>query len=216
MSHSHPEIQFLIDGYRVFRENYFNKDNMLYGQLARNGQNPKILMIACSDSRVDPAIVTHTQPGDLFVVRNVANLVPPYEEDNTYYHGTSAALEFGICGLGVRHVIICGHSQCGGIQALLKNSNQEISQNSFIQKWMQLAKPAYDFVQEKCQHAPLEEQIEICSQQSVIHSLHHLKSFPWVQKKMQEKNLFLHGWYFDLSEGTIQMFDEEKAVFVAL
>jgi len=209
------EIQFLIDGYHVFRKNYFSQDNVLYDQLARNGQNPKILMIACSDSRVDPAIVTNSQPGDLFVVRNVANLVPPYEQDNTY-HGTSAALEFGICGLGIRHVIICGHSQCGGIRALLDGSNKETPQNSFIHKWMQLAKPAYESVLKNHQKAPLEEQIEICSQQSLIHSLDHLKSFPWVQEKLQENNLFLHAWYFDLSKGTIQMFEEEKMMFVAL
>lgn len=210
------EIDFLIKGYQIFREHYFSQDHLLYDQLVRYGQNPKVLIIACSDSRVDPAIVTNAQPGDLFVIRNVANLVPPYEEDNAHYHGTSAALEFGVCGLGIRHVVICGHSQCGGIRALLENSYQNTPENSFIQKWMQLAKPAYDFISQKHAKAPLEEQVEICSQQSLIHSLDHLKSFPWVREKIQENKLFLHAWYFDLSEGVIQTFDENRQKFVEL
>ena len=108
------EVQSLIEGYRSFRQQYLENNKSRYDQLVHQGQRPKMLVIACSDSRVDPAVLTQAEPGDLFVIRNVANLVPPYEADTTYYHGTSAALEFGICGLGIRHIVICGHSQCGG------------------------------------------------------------------------------------------------------
>jgi carbonic anhydrase len=216
MSYTHPEIQFLIDGYHIFKKNYFSPECLLYNELAQKGQNPKIMMVACCDSRVDPAIVLHTRPGDLFMVRNVANLIPPYEQDSTYYHGTSAALEFGICGLDIRHVIICGHSQCGGIRALLKGSTQDASDNSFIHKWMQLAQPAHDFVLENHADLPLEEQVTICAQQSLVHSLDHLKTFPWVQERIQAETLFLHAWYFDVCQGTIQEFNEKQAAFVML
>lgn len=109
------EIDRLVRGYQAFRSHYFNRDNPIFEKLVYHGQHPKALMIACSDSRVDPAIIMNAQPGDLFIIRNVANLVPPYEDDDTY-HGTSAALEFGVCILNIRHIVIFGHTQCGGIR----------------------------------------------------------------------------------------------------
>ncbi len=206
------EIEQLIHGYQVFQKQYFKQRNLLFDDLVRHGQRPKVLMIACSDSRVDPAIITNAQPGDLFVVRNVANLVPPYENDDTH-HGTSAALEFAICGLGIRHIVVFGHSQCGGIQALMQSSATITGKDGFINKWMQLANPARQFVEQHYSQAPLEKQVEVCCQQSLMRSLENLKTFPWIDEKIKQHELFLHAWYFDLSSGVIQCFDEQQTMW---
>lgn len=210
------EIEKLLQGYRAFREQYFSGKDLLFSGLVRNGQSPKILVIACSDSRVDPAIITNSQPGDLFVVRNVANLVPPYEQDNSTHHGTSAALEFAIRSLGVRHVIVFGHSQCGGVQALMSDAGNVSDQNSFIGKWMQLAQPARQWVVDHHAAATTEQQVEFCCQQSLIHSLQNLRTFPWIKEKIAESNLFLHAWYFNLAAGEMSAFNEAQQNFLPL
>lgn len=210
------EIEKLLQGYRTFRNEYFAANNSLFRGLVRNGQNPKILIIACSDSRVDPAIITNSQPGDLFVVRNVANLVPPYEQDNTTHHGTSAALEFAICSLGVSHVIVFGHSQCGGIHALVSDSGNVVGQDSFIGKWMELAQPARQWVFDHHAEVPLEQQVELCCQQSLFNSLQNLRTFPWVRQKVSQGELFLHAWYFDLTAGELLALNEAKKEFLPL
>lgn len=124
-----------ITGYRHFRDKYVHGDRSIMQHLSRHGQNPEMMVVACCDSRVDPALILQCDPGDLFVVRNVANIVPPYEKDEAH-HGTSAALEFGVCYLKVKHLILLGHSQCGGIQALLDREGLE--QNDFITNWVSL------------------------------------------------------------------------------
>lgn len=211
------EIDRLIQGYKKFREKYFNGPaHTEFDELVRSGQSPKILIIACSDSRVDPAIVTNSKPGDLFVIRNVANLVPPYEDDNSY-HGTSAALEFGVCNLEVDHIIVFGHSQCGGIDALMRNPNNNImSKKGFISKWMQLAKDAYDIVLEKYPDASFYEKTLLCGEYSLINSFKNLSTFPWIAERVNAGNLRLHAWYFDLETGIIHNFDPEKNAFKTL
>jgi carbonic anhydrase len=212
MSH---DISRLIQGYQEFRDHYFDGTNSIYDQLVRHGQQPKILMIGCSDSRVDPAIIMNCQPGDLFVIRNVANLVPPYEKDNGY-HGTSAALEFGVCMLGVEHIIIFGHTECGGIRALLENNQNVNASKSFINKWMEIAQPAHQVVLEKHAQASFEEKTTFCEQYALINSFNNLQTFPWIKEKFVMKTLFLHAWYFDLSEGIIYAFDREQQTFKEL
>lgn len=211
------EIKSLIKGYKKFKQQYFEKQNPLFNELVHGGQKPDTLIIGCSDSRVDPAIVTNCRPGELFVIRNVANLVPPYEEDNGY-HGTSAALEFGVCTLGVKHIIVFGHTQCGGIMSLFQKSEQSssLSKKSFVSKWMELAKLAYDAVNKQAHGLPLEEQITLCCQNSIVNSLHNLRTFPWIHEAEQKGDLALHGWYFDLLTGDIKSFDADKNVFVEL
>jgi carbonic anhydrase len=209
------EFEMLVQGYAAFRDSYFNGDNALYEKLAAEGQKPKILMIACSDSRVDPAIVLGCQPGDLFVVRNVANLVPPCERDQGY-HGTSAALEFGIKALKIQHVVLFGHTRCGGIQSLFEEAHDKKEHLSFIEKWMGLARPAYEKVQQEHAHLPLEEKITTCEQYSLLNSLENLMSFEWIQKKVEEKHLFLHAWYFDIQTGLIYAHDPQSNDFKPL
>ena len=216
------EINTLIKGYQKFHEQYYQKKSMLYDTLTRYGQKPKFLIIACSDSRVDPAIVTNAEPGDLFVIRNVANLVPPYEknindeEDTTSYHGVSAALEFGVCELEVQHIIVFGHSQCGGIGSLFQEHNVTNHQKKFINKWMELACNAHAGTIKQYAQAPLEEQISTCAHYSLINSLQNLKTFPWIKSRVQNNALFLHSWYFDLATGIIDIYDEKNNIFETL
>ncbi|MBI2707635.1 MAG: carbonic anhydrase [Proteobacteria bacterium] len=206
------EIASLIEGYQKFRDQYFSEGNSAFTELVRWGQQPKILMIACSDSRVDPALVMNCAPGDLFVIRNVANLVPPYEDDQSY-HGTSAALEFGVCVLGIRHVILFGHTQCGGIQTLLEQSSEGYGQKGFLTKWMELAKPAHDAVHSHHGESSLEERVILCGQYSLINSLKNLQTFPWIAARIKEGSLALHAWNFDMERGLLEEYDEGQHCF---
>jgi len=210
------EIDYLINGHNKFWQRYYAQDQSLYAELAKQGQKPKYLVIACSDSRVDPAIIMDCKPGDLFVVRNVANLVPPCEFD-MHYHGTSAALEFGICDLGIKHVIILGHSQCGGITALLDHYNKDSllrsPTESFIAKWMGLAATTCQTSLIEHANVSLAEQVDICAKNSILSSLKNLNTFPWIKEKVNEKSLFLHAWYFDLITGKISSFDHKHEKF---
>ncbi len=206
------DILTLIEGYQKFREHYFDKDNSTFAELVHQGQKPKVLMIACSDSRVDPALVMNCQPGDLFVIRNVANLIPPYEEDQSY-HGTSAALEFGICVLGIRHVILFGHTQCGGIQTLIEYSHESCGSKSFLTKWMELAKVAHEAIINYHPESSLEEKTTLCGQYSLINSLKNLQTFPWIAERVKQGSLSLHAWNFDISMGVLYEYDKEKNCF---
>lgn len=206
------DILTLIEGYQKFREQHFSKEHSAFTELVSQGQRPKVLMIACSDSRVDPALVMNCQPGDLFVIRNVANLVPPYEDDQSY-HGTSAALEFGVCVLGIRHVILFGHTQCGGIQTLLEHSHEQCGEKSFLTKWMELAKIAHDATMNYHADSSLEEKILLCGQYSLINSLKNLQTFPWISEKVQQGSLDLHAWNFDMSRGILEEYDEKQNRF---
>src|SRR5437016_2556877 len=127
----------MLEGYQAFRKKYAHDDMSVMQYLSYHGQQPEVMVVACCDSRVDPALILQCDPGDLFVVRNVANIIPPYEKDEAH-HGTSAALEFGVRNLEVKHLILLGHSQCGGIQALLNSQN---TNNDFISSWVSLIKP---------------------------------------------------------------------------
>lgn len=209
-------LEQLIAGYYQFHENYFNIENSLYENLVQQGQQPAVMVIACSDSRVDPAIVMNCQPGDLFVVRNVANLVPPCEEDEGF-HGTSAALEFAVNVLNVRDIVIFGHSQCGGIKSLVEQQEEILApSHHFISNWMKIAEPAYREVIEDQNLHSLNEKIEACCQKSLVNSLTNLETFPWIKKRLKSGKLFLHSWYFELSSGKIYAFDQQIKTFMPL
>lgn len=205
------DIAKLFEGYQQFREQYFADKDSPFVQLVQGGQRPKILMIACSDSRVDPALIMNCEPGELFVIRNVANLVPPYETDQSY-HGTSAALEFGVCVLGVRHIILMGHTQCGGMQTLL-DPPQQADKKEFLSKWLELAGDA----REKALNAPPalapEERVDLCGHYSLIHSLENLRTFPWIAERVSQGHLHLHAWNFDMAKGLLEEYDLEQKTF---
>lgn len=207
-------LEQLIRGFRRFREQHFTRDDALYRQLVARGQNPKILVVACCDSRVDPAIVLDCEPGDLFVIRNVANLVPPWE-NRAGHHGTSAALEFGVCNLGVRHVIVLGHARCGGIRTLLESGGTG-NPDSFIDDWMHLAEKARAEVVRDMPDALPENRAQACEQRAILISLHNLMTFPWVRERIEGGTLALHGWYFDIQNGRLLQYSAAAGAFEAL
>lgn len=207
------DIKKLIKGFKRFQQNYFKNDDALFDQL-RHGQTPKVLLIGCSDSRVDPAILTDCQPGDLFVVRNVANLVPPYEPD-AQHHGVSSAIEYAVRFLQVEHVIVMGHSHCGGVDALLR-STPESPVGEFIDHWVDIARPAKEKVLQDLSDKPFDKQARACEQASIMISLENLLTFPWLAERVQAETLALHGWYFDIESGQMLAYHPASGEFEKL
>ena len=203
-------IARLIHGFRSFRNIYFSGDAELFDQL-KHGQNPRILVIACSDSRVDPALLTQSAPGDLFVIRNVANLVPPCEPD-TRHHGVSAALEYAVTVLEVEHIIVLGHSDCGGIHALMKRTPERPA-GEFLERWLDLAEPARRAVQEKLPDADEMTRRHACEEASLVLALENLLTFPWVRRRVEAGKLVLHAWYFAIATGHLFGYDRERCEF---
>jgi carbonic anhydrase len=209
------EIKKLIEGFQRFRAHHYERGGTPFKQLVSQGQSPKIMVVACSDSRVDPAIVTDCDPGDLFVVRNVANLVPPYEEGGGY-HGTSAALEFAVRCLNVEHVIVMGHARCGGIRALMGNIRFEGGAGQFITPWMSIAEEARCEVAATHAAADADARAAACERAAMRVSLGNLTSFPFVREAVAAGRLQLHGWYFDLDRGELHGYDAASGGFELL
>lgn len=199
----------LLEGFQRFKQQYFGDDNRLYASMLK-GQPAKTLMLACCDSRVDPAILTDCDPGDLFTVRNVANLVPPSEHDGQH-HGTSAALEFAVNSLEVENIIVMGHANCGGIKALWEDNDD--SQSQFIHPWVSIAQPAKDWVKHKLSSATEEVQIKACEQRAVLESLANLMTFSCIRQRVEQGSLSLHGWYFDIPAGELLCFNSQTGAF---
>jgi carbonic anhydrase len=190
----------ILNGYKVFREKYALGDKSVMQLLSHYGQQPKIMVVACCDSRVDPALILQCDPGDLFVVRNIANIVPPYEKD-TKHHGTSAALEFGICVLEVKHLILLGHSQCAGIQTLL--NRKESKQDDFITNWVSIIKT------NNCANQNSDDYTKLALKQSRQNCM----SFPWINEKIIKKELIIHLWYFDIENGEIFSYSDIQNIY---
>lgn len=194
-------LDSFIEGYRHFRDQYFRENKAMIETLMTKGQKPKAMMIACSDSRIDPSLKFGVSPGEMFIVRNVANLVPPYGPDAAY-HGTSAAVEFAVRDLQVEHIIVMGHAKCGGIHALM---HQDLRQDDFISSWMKIAEPARNFALATTREPAAAQRR--CEQEAVKTSLANLMTFPWVAERVREGKLELHGWYFDLETASLFVCD---------
>ena len=220
----------LIEGYKNFYSEYSSEDGKLfnlYKDLSLNGQFPKALFVACSDSRIDPAIVTKAQSGDIFSVRNVANLVPPYQEDRSTYHGTSSAIEFGINNLGIKNVVVMGHSYCAGVRATVDQAAKEIKEGkvsdstkfSFVLSWIKIASKKVEELLSKdmgsYDHNPVEFS-NFCAMELVKSSLANLESFPFVKEKVANGELKLHGWYFDISNCKILSYNKKLNTYIPL
>jgi carbonic anhydrase len=208
------DIKTLLDGYRRFYSRHFLRRDPLFTQLAANGQAPKTLVIACSDSRVDPAIVMDADPGDMFVVRNVASLVPPFAADSGH-HGTSAALEFAVCNLKVQHIIVCGHSGCAGINALLHDTCGH-DEESFIGRWVDIARKAREHTLHACGGTNHPGAGQMCEEQAILTSLQNLMTFPWIRVRAEAGELTLHGWYFNLNTGALSAWEEAEKRFLPI
>lgn len=194
----------LIEGYRRFRSGRLVEQRGRLRRLAAQGQTPRAVVVACCDSRVDPQTIFDAEPGDLFVIRNVANLVPPYQP-NTDYHGTSAALEFAIMGLGIRDIVVMGHASCGGIRALLSGDAQN---GDFVGRWMAIAEAA----RETCcagDKNPDDPAVQRATEFEVVRlSLANLMTFPCIRAGVKAGTLALHGCLFELASGGLLVMDE--------
>ena len=191
-----------IQGYLTFRKKYATGDQSVMQHLSYHGQKPQIMVVACCDSRVDPSLILQCDPGDLFIVRNVANIIPPYETDKGH-HGTSAALEFGICYLNIKDLIILGHSQCGGIEALRNQEN--LKQNTFITRWVSLIDNAATILD-----------ADTFAKQALSRSYQNCLTFPWIKERVQQKELAIHLWFFDIKDGEISVYSFEDKQYQGL
>ena len=201
----------LLEGYQTFKDGRFAVEHERYRQLAERGQTPKTLVVACCDSRAAPETIFNAAPGDIFVVRNVANLVPPYEPDGSY-HSTSAALEFAVQSLKVAHILVLGHGRCGGIKAALDPADEPLSPGDFIGKWMQLLEEAADAVAENSWMTQKERQTAL-ERISIRYTIANLRTFPCVDILEKKGRLTLHGAWFDIAEGELWVMDPETGDF---
>jgi carbonic anhydrase len=192
----------LIQGYRRFRASTWQNERGRFEALSRLGQRPRTLVIACSDSRTDPQMVFNAAPGELFVVRNVANLVPPYGPDDQP-HGISSAIEFAVRALHVGEIVVMGHAMCGGIQALLDGTPAEVS--DFVGQWVRIAEPA----RQRALLAPPHQQQDVCEHEAVRLSLANLMTFPWIKARVDAGNLKLYGCFFDIRSGILERLSED-------
>jgi carbonic anhydrase len=190
-------MEDLITGYRRFRAGTWRNERARFDALTKFGQKPRALVIGCSDSRTDPQMVFNAVPGELFVIRNVANLVPPYGPDDQP-HGSSAAIEFAVRALKVPQIIVMGHAMCGGIQALLNGAPADVS--DFVGQWVRIAEPA----RLRAMTAPVERRQDICEHESVRLSLANLMTFPWIESAVSAGELKLHGCFFDIRSGILE------------
>ena len=194
-------MQRLLDGYRRYRNSTaWSQQSSIFRDLAATGQSPKYMVVACCDSRVQPDVLFDVDPGEMFVVRNVANLVPPYAPDSDN-HGTSAALEFAVRVLKVEHIVIMGHSLCGGIDALLRDP--EGGRTDFIGPWMAIAATARMRALAEKPHSHAEAR-SLCEHESIRVSLENLMTFPWVRERVEAGLLQLHGLLFDVETGDLE------------
>ena len=209
------DIDELVDGYHRFIEQRYPSEAAVYQNLAEKGQSPRTMVIGCCDSRVDPSAIFNAGPGQLFVLRNVANLVPPYEPHSDYA-GTSAALEFAVTGLNVENIVVMGHGRCGGIRAFLDGRYERPTKQSFIDRWMSLLRPAHSAALRDLGTAPIEVRQIALEHGAIRFSIENLKTFPFIQERVDAGNLRLRGAYFDIADGKLLSMDPETGQFSPL
>jgi len=205
-------LKKLLKGYERFRNGYFLRNREQLEKLAQQ-QAPDVAMISCCDSRVDTGILFDAEPGEIFVIRNVANLIPPFELKGDY-HGTSAALEFAVTCLKVKEIMVLGHANCGGIRALMENDGN-IKKDGFIDRWMQIAAPAKKEVLARNDLNNSEEQIDACEKTAIRYSLRNLLTHPWIHERVEQGKLQLVGYYYELHNGQLIKIDEINSELLA-
>ncbi|HWX60418.1 carbonic anhydrase [Bradyrhizobium sp.] len=200
----------LLDGYRTFRTQRLPTEQTRYRELSVRGQSPEVMVIGCCDSRVSPEVIFDAGPGELFVMRNVANLVPVYQPDSGA-HGVSAALEYAVNALRIRHVVVLGHAQCGGIRAFI-DKMQPLSSGDFIGKWMAMFIKPGEIVEQRA-HETMQDFTVRIEKAAVFRSLENLMTFPFVRSNVESGTLQLHGAYFGVAEGSLFVLDKVAKEF---
>jgi carbonic anhydrase len=202
--------QNLLDGYRTFTTQRLPTEQNRYRDLSERGQSPEVMVIGCCDSRVSPEVIFDARPGELFVVRNIANLVPVYQPDSGA-HGVSAALEYAVSVLRVKHIVVLGHAQCGGIRAFI-DKIEPLSPGDFIGKWMAMFIKPGEIVEQR-ERETMQDFVTRIEKAAVFRSLENLMTFPFVQTRVEGGELQLHGAYFGVAEGTLFVLDKATKEF---
>jgi len=208
-------IHKLIDGHKKFKDTHFPDLENKFENLTTNGQAPDVLFIGCSDSRVVPDLIVDSKPGDMFIVRNIGNFVPPYKNDNDF-HGSTAAIEYAVSVLNVKDIIVCGHSHCGACAALYEDLSNE-PHLIHVHKWLELGKKAKEYTLSNItdKHTN-EDKLRITEKISIKHQLENLLTYPEVFKRVKEGKLGIHGWYYKIENGNIEYYDVEENIFKPL
>jgi carbonic anhydrase len=200
----------LLEGYRAFRTQRLPVEQSRYRELSVHGQSPETMVIGCCDSRVSPEVIFDAGPGELFVMRNIANLVPVYQPDENA-HGVSAALEFAVNVLHVKHIVVLGHAQCGGIRAFVDKA-APLSPGDFIGKWMAMFVKPGEVVEQRS-HESMQDFVTRIEKAAVFRSLENLQTFPFVRARVESGELQLHGAYFGVAEGSLFVLDKQTKEF---
>ena len=204
----------IINKYKKWKTDTFIKNKATYKKLALEGQSPIAMIISCCDSRVHATSMFGAETGEFFIHRNIANLIPPYNPDGDH-HGTSAAIEFAVCALKVPHIIVLGHSNCGGIKNgyHLCKGDQVNEELQFVNKWLDILKPAYDML---VQLSDEKTMISMLEKQSIINSIQNLSEFPFVQKALSSNEISIHGLWNNIGTGELEMLDPKSMLFESL
>jgi carbonic anhydrase len=202
--------QSLLDGYRTFRTQRLPIEQSRYRDLSVRGQSPEVMVIGCCDSRVSPEVIFDAGPGELFVMRNIANLVPVYQPDENA-HGVSAALEYAVTALHIKHIVVLGHAQCGGIRAFV-DKIEPLSPGDFIGKWMAMFIKPGEVVEQR-NHESMQDFVVRIEKAAVFRSLENLLTFPFVRARVEQGELQLHGAYFGVAEGSLFVLDKQSKEF---
>ena len=206
------KINQLLKGNKEFQKNLFPQLENNYDHLIKDGQSPEVLFIACSDSRVAVDMILDTKPGDIFIVRNIGNFVPPYKY-NDDFHGSSAAIEYAVSVLGVKHIVVCGHSHCGACASLYQDLGDE-PHLQHVRKWLELGYQAKEYTMLAIDDKSDKEKILRTTEKiSIKHQLDNLLTYPEVYKKVKNKQLEIHGWYYKIEDGSIECYDRDSCKF---
>jgi len=203
----------LIDGYRAFTATRLPLERSRFQKLAETGQHPEVMVICCCDSRVSPEVIFDAHPGEIFVVRNVANLVPPYSPSGLM-HGVSAALEFAVQGLGVKYIVVMGHSHCGGVRAFVEHRDRP-DPGDFIDNWMSLIRPTAQSLGDG-KNMSRSEYLRRLEHASIVATFNNLMSFPWISSRVAGQLLKLLGAYFDVGSGALEVYDPVADAFTLI
>ncbi|MEH6527182.1 MAG: carbonic anhydrase [Sneathiella sp.] len=208
--------QELVEGYKAFRQKYLQQDFEEYRAWAATSQSPKVMIIGCSDSRVNPAILTHAGLGEIFTANNVANIVPPYEAGQHSHLSIGAAVQFAVSHLEVEHIIVMAHSGCGGVKALMSQTEDDVEkrpEDDYIQGWVNVLGVARDAVKQSMGDRDFEEQCQVCEMEGALVSLGNLTQYPYVRAAMENGKLDLHAWYFHIETGELLKYNHEKGKY---
>lgn len=202
-------MQKIINGYLQFKESGFKERKDLFKKLS-NRQSPEVLFITCSDSRIDPNLITQTQPGELFVIRNAGNIVPPHTAESD---GIVASIEFAVVALGVKHIVVCGHSNCGAMKGALNTSG--LTALPKVKSWLNYCSEAVALVESR-EGDLMSDELNSVTQENVFLQIRRLEQYPEISKRLAKGDIEIHGWVYEIGDGTIRYFNQEKEAFIEL